>query len=180
MSPNYLPVDENDVGLPYGQEFESGKYVSGQLAEGHYYVITPTANRYPGQRVNSFNVQIFDRNDNNKNVTSEYIINKDEGTVVIARIDIEFTAKSATAAYDPNDQEPLTCNEIEITVGALLPGHYVDKSALKVIGSMSKSVVGACDNIIDVSTLVIRDAKGDVVTDYYNIKTVNGTLVVEW
>lgn len=83
---------------------------------------------------------------------------------------IELTAASESRV---DDGTPLSNSTVYLSKGSLMEGHVLEAYAVG-----EQNGVGSSDNLVDMSTLVIRDAHGNDVTRYYYIKTVMGRLTV--
>ena len=119
-----------------------------------------------GSHRNRFSVAIYD--DYGNDVSVQYRINKQEGSLNIMRIDITLEAGSASKQYDG---EALSCKDYIMT-GALADGDYI--SACTIEGE--QLYVGKSANRI--TKVIICDSNGNDVTYRYNVKTVNGVLKV--
>lgn len=84
---------------------------------------------------------------------------------------IELTSGSVSSEYTGGVLEN---NSVFISKGTLATGHTIKATA---IGRLT--LPGSVPNTIDVSSVVITDAEGNVVTQNYDIKYVNGTLTFE-
>ena len=81
---------------------------------------------------------------------------------------ITVTSGSQTKIYDG---EPLTNDAVDVSLGKLVDGHYLDA---QVSGSIID--VGEQENFIEI--IIIRDASGADVTDFYEINLVHGKLTI--
>ena len=72
------------------------------------------------------------------------------------------------------DGTELTCNEISIVEGALVEGDEI--AEFKVIGY--QVAPGTSANVIDLSSIVIKNSLGEVVTSNYLLSARDGTLTV--
>ena len=143
---------------------------SGKLSNGDRFVISDKASITKiGETSNKFTVRIYR---GNRDVTDYYRVIKNYGALEITARDITVTAMSAEKDYDGT---PLTCNMIDSGYKAsLAEGDYVYSYSVVGSNTASKSV----DNrIVDI---VIKNQKGEDVTHCYNIKLVNGTLVIKF
>ena len=148
------------------------EYVSGALSEGHKILSAElTAQRTtPGTTLNVPTVVVVDADGND--VSYMYALSEGSlGTLTVTRIKLKITSGSAEGVYDPaNPNRTLTCEEFTCE-GALMPEHKVEA---QISGSISS--VGVCDNRIDFVTVL--DQNGNIVSQYYDIETVDGTLVI--
>ena len=80
-----------------------------------------------------------------------------------------MTAGSATASYTG---EPLVCNDIFVTSGALVEGEYIFDYVVE--GTQTDR--GRSDNIV--KSITIYDSNGEDVTGNYSIVFQKGTLKV--
>ena len=144
---------------------------NGYYDSGHSYEVTFHAKPVNVGRVaNSFSIKIYDSLGNN--VTSHYKLIYSYGTLEVKHAEIAIKAKDAAKTYDG---KPLTCPEYEWIKTGLLDGHYID-SGIKIVGTQTER--GHSENIIDISTIIIRDRFGNNVTSNYAIKTYVGQLTV--
>ncbi len=147
--------------------------LGGELAEGHTYMVTPTA-RYTnvGYVSNSFDIEIIDLNSGYM-VTDQYRIVKNFGRLNVLPKSITFKAGDAQKAYDGI---PLTCDIIEIIDGSLAPNHQI--FSYEITGSQTE--IGRSENMIDIGSIIIVDEKGTNVTENYAIHTEKGKLRVTY
>ena len=173
---SFLVFDTDDMtkeydGTPLNADGKC-EYVSGALKDGHEISkIELRAQRTtPGTTVNMPTVTIVDSDGND--VTYMYALSESElGVISITRIKLKVTSGSAEATYDPDSHNAtLTCNEFTYE-GALMSNHRIDA---QISGSISS--VGICDNRIDFIT--IYDENGNNVSEYYDIETVDGILII--
>ena len=147
-------------------------YVRGEMMDGHYIdSFTLTVQRTePGRSINVPTVLVRDAEGND--VSYMYALAEEQlGYVTVNRIKLKITSGSAEAIYDLDDPAKALKNETFTCVGALLPDHTVNAQISGYIDS-----VGYCDNQIDYVTVTDKD--GNDVSGYYDIETVNGTLVM--
>lgn len=139
----------------------------GELKAGHREVIQLSASITEiGKIDNSITVTIY--NEYNEDVTSEYIINLDPGTLTVTKRTVTITSASAEKAYDGF---PLTDKRVAVTGGdGLLPGHSI---AADVVGTRTE--VGESPN--DVASVEIFAGSINV-SHFYNIEVMLGTLTV--
>ena len=84
-------------------------------------------------------------------------------------------AASKEQVYNFEDPEPLTCSDKPMVIeGELLPGDKI--SEWHNIGSQTEP--GESENKVDLSRIVITNAKGENVTNRYTLTAKNGTLRV--
>jgi transglutaminase-like putative cysteine protease len=164
-----LSFESNDINKIYDGTIETNvTCLGGELMEGHSIVTPSTASPNAGKSLNMYDVKVLDKNGNN--VTDYYRISRKYGSVNIERKAIEIKAADATKVFDGTE---LTCNKIEYIEG-LVEGHTL--SEYNITGSQTSC--GRSDNVIDVSSIVIRDAYGNDVTMNYEISTLTGKLSV--
>lgn len=139
-----------------------------QLQPGHSFSqIACTADPNVGVKENSVEVRIADQNGND--VTDQYLIQKEFGTLTITPAEITLKATDATKKYDGT---PLTCQDYTLHKGQLVDGHSFDQ----VITSGCQIEIGRSENII-VSVRIV-DAQGQDVTANYYIRLLPGNLKV--
>lgn len=109
--------------------------------------------------------KIVDRDDPSKDVTANYDIKYETGTLQITKMPITITAGSAEGAYILG---PITSNEWKATATA--EGDTV--SSVKLTGA--QTTLGESPNVA--SDAVIKNAKGEDVTANYEITYVDGLL----
>ena len=112
-------------------------------------------------------------NDQGMEITDHYKINYEYGDIEIVHAEIAIKAQDAEKMYDG---EALECPAYEFIVNNLAPEHYIDDSLIKIVGSQTER--GRSENIIEISSIVIRDWAGRDVTSNYKIKTYTGQLRV--
>ena len=145
---------------------EEWELVEGELKEGHEAVVTMTAKQKSiGTVANSYSVMIKDKN--NADVTSDYQIVCETGTLTIAPAPITIESASASKEYDGL---PLTSEEVEVSEGGVAPGQEIVYTFL---GEQTEA--GESDNEFSV---IIKDESGDDVTANYAITTVFGELEI--
>ncbi|MCH5351366.1 MAG: transglutaminase domain-containing protein [Clostridiales bacterium] len=91
-----------------------------------------------------------------------------EGGLTVTKRLLTITAMSRQKAYDGN---ALTCSESIISSGSLIGGHYYEA-----VISGSIVDIGSTANVIE--SVVIYDADGKDVTEYYDVTVKAGTLTV--
>lgn len=146
--------------------------IGGTLEPG-YVVQDPifTGSLSVGEVLNSFKIKI---SDGENDVTDEYLIRTAPGTVTTKPKPITFTAGSAEKVWDGT---PLTCDDILYEEGALVAGHWLDLEYCVVEGSETEPNDGESENNF-IKTVVIRDAEGKNVTDWYEKTYKPGKLVI--
>ena len=108
---------------------------------------------------------------NGTEVTANYSIRTEDGTVTIAPRPITVTAGSADKVYDGT---PLTCERYDVTSDIqLVEGHTL---TAKTVGS--RTDVGSSPNEIDEESVTIFSADGRDVRKNYDVTCEAGTLVV--
>ncbi len=107
-------------------------------------------------------------------VTNQYRVVMKDGFLKITKREVEFTANSASKAYDGN---ALTDDGYTLTGGSLAENQ---NETVTVVGS--QTLVGSSDNEITEVRIVaggaVTRALGEDVTDNYAITTIKGTLTV--
>ena len=140
--------------------------VEGSLLPGHTIsVIDCAVLTDVGIRDNIFRVKILDENGND--VSKEYLIGYEYGTLEIVSKDLTIETGSATKPYDGT---PLICHDY--TQEGLLPGHTIS------IGYYAgkQTDPGRSDNAVE--NVQIFDEHGKDVTHNYAIELIFGTLRV--
>ncbi|MBQ8402941.1 MAG: transglutaminase domain-containing protein [Clostridia bacterium] len=137
------------------------------LEEGHRAVAISTTETQAGIQLNLFDVIVYD--ENGKDVTYFYKINKTYGVVNVARKKITLKAGDAEKVYDGT---PLTSEVVELIEGELLPGDTIKLTSTE--GSQTN--VGTAENII--TAVSIYNKNKENVTRNYEIQLVSGTLTV--
>ena len=107
---------------------------------------------------------------NGTEVTANYSIRTEDGTVTIAPREITVTAGSSTKPYDGT---PLTDPQYFVTLGSTLEGHRL---TARTVGS--RTDVGSSPNEIDEESVTIVSADGRDVRKNYDVTCEAGTLVV--
>ena len=107
-------------------------------------------------------------------VTNQYRVVVTDGFLKITKREVEFTANSASKAYDGN---ALTDGGYRLTNGSLAENQ---NETVTIVGS--QTLVGSSDNEITEVRIVaggaVTRALGEDVTDNYAITTIKGTLTV--
>ena len=145
----------------------------GTVADGHDFTYTFTANTGVGKFANSFTIKMLD---GTIDVTHEYIIQIRPGTVITTPRPITFTAGSASKDYDGT---PLTCSDIIYNESDLVAGHWLDLDSCVVEGEETNPTTSDSYNN-KIITVVIRDADGNDVSDWYEKTYIPGKLTVIW
>ena len=140
--------------------------VEGSLLPGHRLsVVDSVAFTNVGIRDNTLRVKILDENGND--VSKEYLIGYEYGTLEIVSKDLTIETGSATKPYDGT---PLICHDY--TQEGLLPGHTIS------IGYYAgkQTDPGRSDNAVE--NVQIFDENGKDVTHNYSIELIFGILRV--
>ena len=99
--------------------------------------------------------------------------------VEVAKRSITIQAKNADKVYDPENNTPLEMHEYYISAGVgLLDGHYI--ADIEITGRVDgnpNEIVTSTNSVVR-GSIVIRDANGNDVTEYYDITLADGTLTV--
>lgn len=146
-----------------------GEYL--EIANGQMLENVLTMYRVSGTNVGIYkgeflqHAKIVDRDDPSKDVTANYDIKYETGTLQITKMPITITAGSAEGAYILG---PITSNEWKATATA--EGDTV--SSVKLTGA--QTTLGESPNVA--SDAVIKNAKGEDVTANYEITYVDGLL----
>lgn len=146
-----------------------GEYL--EIANGQMLENVLTMYRVSGTNVGIYKgeflqlAKIVDRDDPSKDVTANYDIKYETGTLQITKMPITITAGSAEGAYILG---PITSNEWKATATA--EGDTV--SSVKLTGA--QTTLGESPNVA--SDAVIKNAKGEDVTANYKITYVDGVL----
>jgi uncharacterized protein YnzC (UPF0291/DUF896 family) len=145
-------------------------YSSKQLQKGHRLAeITFLATPNVGQKSHSFDVKIVDARGND--VTMQYLIHKEYGTLTITPAPLTLRADSQHKKYDGR---PMTCHSYVISNGQLCQGHSIADISF----SGQQTNIGRCDNMITDVTIV--DAEGKDVSSNYSIVLLPGLLQVTY
>lgn len=119
-----------------------------------------------GDMINKSEIHITDADGND--VTDNYKINNDYGTLRVTAREITITAASA---QKPFNGQPLTDGRWEITEGTLADGHTAE---VTVSGTVSG--IGTAENKI--VSVTVYDANGVDVTTNYKFNLISGTLEI--
>ncbi|MBQ8382751.1 MAG: hypothetical protein IJX47_06050 [Clostridia bacterium] len=154
---------------PYdGTPLVSGNiYISaGKLAKGHVFVSGSTTSiTDPGSQSILPLYSII--NEDGVDVTDQYRITDNLGTLTVLPVPIRIITHSASKIYDG---KPLSLNEWEIGHGSVLEGHQ-----LEVKCTTEVSEVGVYDNLANVT---VYDDKKNNVSYLYDISIIHGNLEI--
>lgn len=145
--------------------------VSGELLEGHYFVIKMTGTiTNVGTTENKFSIEI--ENEDGDYVTSNYAITQLYGELRVDPVMLTITSAGAKKQYDatPLKLESTASTPNYTLVGELVAGH---KLTVEMTGSITD--VGKENNAF---AYTITDQNGKNVTKNYEVRTVFGTLEV--
>lgn len=153
----------------YQYEIISGELLPGHVIENvEFYGYI--GNDEIGKADNTFKIHIYDEA-TGEEVTSEYIIKYEPGTLEVTEREITIRSNSDSKTYDGTElKNPgFTYDEDK-----LLPGHVIDAF---VIGSVTDvTEAGGVPNTI--SGYVITDEQGNSVSGFYKVTVEEGTLTV--
>ena len=147
------------------EEFAISK---GNLKDGHTLSLTFAINAVQaGEYENEAEFLIVDKS--GKDITEQYIINSDFGTLTISPLEVTVSSENETKEYDAT---PLTgkADTCKIVGGGLLEGHTI---TFRMLGSQLN--VGTSDNSF---AALIYDENGTNVTSSYTVNYLFGTLEV--
>ncbi len=137
-----------------------------KLALNHTaYIVSPLEITDVGEIANNGKIKVFD--ENGLDVTSQYVLNVEEGTLRVDPKQITIKTGAASKVYDGT---PLVNGNWEIISGSLLPGHKIEAHC---IGSITEA--GEAENEASVN---IFDSYGIDVTKQYRINMNLGKLTV--
>ena len=151
------------------------------LKEGETVTIKPVELSYEntdlpyeiGKYPHMFDVSITDAE--GQDITVLYKYEYDFGFINITPAKLVLQAASKEQVYNFEDPEPLTCSDKPMVIeGELLLGDKI--SEWHNIGSQTEP--GESENKVDLSRIVITNAKGENVTNRYTLTAKNGTLRV--
>ena len=145
---------------------ETYTILSGTIADTHTIVTVMAATiTTPGSIENTIGITILD--ENNIDVTSNYAINYDIGTLTVHYIELAIQTESIEKIYDG----------IEITSDTwnILSGAVAETHVLNYVMNASITPPGSIDNTIGITIL---DEDQNDVTQYYNIQYDLGTLTI--
>ncbi len=145
--------------------------VNGSVADGETVDVTVTgAQNVVGQSSNSLRVRMS--NAEGEDVTNQYDIKYEVGTLTVTPRRLAIRSGSATKTYDGT---ALTCSEWELIAGSLADGHDME-----VTFGGTQTEVGTSDNHI-VYVMIYSRASGDRVdvTENYRLEFDYGTLYVK-
>jgi len=151
-----------------GEALRCGDFTleSGELKDGHIAIPTITGEQtIVGSSQNLFSIRIEDTN--GADVTDDYEITLNPGTLTVTQRPIEIAADSAEKVYDG---QPLTCESFTTVSGSLVDGHEFEVSYVGEITS-----VGTTENQV---SALIKDLDGLDVTSNYDLTYKTGTLTV--
>lgn len=128
-------------------------------------------------------VVFYDADDHPLRSAADFVIKDSAGNILPAKFNVlpvtgsvsvkarDITVEAGTTVK--NDQgQTLTDDSFTITSGSLLEGHRIEK----VVINGSQTGVGRSLN--EITTVIIVDENGKPVNDLYNIKKVNGELIL--
>ena len=140
---------------------------SGKLQSGHRVEATVNGSQtLPGKGANNMVATIFD--ENNVDVTDEYVIEYVPGVLYVRGISLLITSGSAIKEYDG---KPLIKPESHLAAGQPLSGHKISHRAVGTITNIGKT-----ENIIEVE--IIDVATGADMSHFYEITFEYGMLEV--
>ena len=128
-------------------------------------------------------VVFYDANDRPLRSAADFIIKDSAGNILPAKFNVlpvtgnvnvkarDITFEAGTTVKN-NQGQTLTDDSFTITSGSLLEGHRIEK----VVINGSQTGVGRSVN--EITTVIIVDENGNPVNDLYNIKRVNGELIL--
>ena len=167
--PRKLELKSGDGSKVYdGTELkiESATVADGTLAAGNELVYTYVGGITKwGEAENVFSARVIDSK--KRDVTANYAITYGYGKLTVTKRKISVTTQSAEKQYDGT---PLTADGCDVSEGSLADGHEIE---LNTTGTIT--AVGVAANTFEIN---IRDAKGETVTENYEITPVRGTLTV--
>ena len=167
--PRKLELKSGDGSKVYdGTELkiESATVADGTLAAGNELVYTYVGGITKwGEAENVFSARVIDSK--KRDVTANYAITYSYGKLTVTKRKISVTTQSAEKQYDGT---PLTADGCDVSEGSLADGHEIELSTTGTI-----TAVGVAANTFEIN---IRDAKGETVTENYEITPVRGTLTV--
>ncbi len=139
---------------------------NGSLLEGHRFdIINYKTITDVGISDNNLEIHIFD--EENNNITSNYDITYETGTLEVTPLPITVTTDNGSKVYDGT---PLSNLNYNVTDGVLVQGHSID-----IINHETITNVGTKANNLQIR---IYDTYNDNVTDNYDITYETGTLEV--
>ncbi len=150
-----------------GTPLTNGNYeiTAGSVAEGQNAEIEMTGSiTGVGTAENALNVVIYD---DGEDVTDNYRIEKQPGTLEVTKRPLSLKIGSDTKVYDGT---ALTDGEYEITAGEVAP-----EQTLSVLATGSQTTVGQSENA---AAVTVTDSAGEDVTLNYSLTVTNGTLEV--
>ena len=146
---------------------------TGSLQSGHSIaeVVFTGKQLNAGKTSNAFTVKIV--NEDGQDITSWYNVVKKMGTLTVLYRSIEVTAGTYYFTYNGTEQR---YNYYEITAGQGLAGNQ--GLTLSMMEDCYIQDYGIVANVINVSTISIKDEAGQDVTSNYTIDTVDGLLIM--
>lgn len=158
------------VAIYNGEPLKAGDWIlsEGELKEGHTLSVNVTGMQsYVGLSENYISATVLD--ESGADVTDDYTIQYRPGILNVKERDISIVAESAMKLYDG---EPLTADGYTVESSlSLLPNH-----TLEVVVEGSITEIGTENNRIVSAT--IFDETDEDVTRNYNVKAVDGKLIV--
>ena len=142
-------------------------YISaGKLAKGHIFVPNATTSiTDPGKQSILPLYSII--NENGVDVTDQYRITDNLGTLTVLPVPVRIITHSASKIYDG---KPLSLNQWEIVHGSVLEGHQLEVKCTTEI-----SEVGVHENLANVT---VYDDKKNNVSYLYDITIIHGNLEI--
>ena len=142
------------------------KYNTDELVEGHSIEVTTIASITEVGKTNN-TILVIIKDEQGKDVTINYDINNLEGELEVLARPITISTQGDSKVYDGT---PLTNSKYSIESEELIEGHKIE---VKTIGTITD--VGTIENQ---ATVTIKDNKGNLVTNNYEITIVCGSLEV--
>ena len=151
-----------------GQPLTSNSWLllSGELPQGHNIeTMMASSITNPGTVQNSIGIII--RNEANQDITHNYEITYQLGTLTVLPIELSIQTESLEKVYDG---QPLTSSGWTLTSGQLLVGHWIEET-------MASSITNPGSITNDIS-IQIYDSNNQNVTNQYQIDYFKGNLSV--
>ena len=176
LEPHIPPKPEITISSESAEKAYDGKSLrcdawsitSGTLKEGHYAVVTlPSYIVTVGSCDNLIEPKILDKNGNN--VTNQYIINLDPGTLTVTPVDIVIKSMNGKKQYDGT---PLVKNIFSATPENTIPADH--RIIVDIVGSQVE--IGSSPNTI--TSWIILDSNNNNVSNCFNATVTEGTLTV--
>lgn len=140
--------------------------LGGSLVKGHSLVChSATSITYPGEQAILPTYSIVD--ENGADVTDQYSITNDLGTLTVLPLVINIQTDSAEKNYDG---KPLSADGWKRLSGPLLKGHTLSVECITEVVE-----VGSFENMADVR---IEDENGNDVSELYEVNVLCGTLTI--